>query len=91
MPLKIPAQSVKVVRDGKPVWAPIGAPFPFTDAEIADIQAVAPGALLAVNVREAEKVVEAARAADEAPAEDSKPAPRKRGRTAAAPAADDDL
>ena len=71
MPLKIARESIKVSRDGAPVWVPTGKPFNFTDEEVEQIEAASPTALLAVNVREAEDIV-AALAADT-----GKPASRK--------------
>lgn len=37
MPTLVPLKGVIVHRDGKSVMAPIGEPFDFTDAEVADI------------------------------------------------------
>lgn len=45
MKVRVPVQSVIVVRDGKSVSPPLGAPFEFEDAEVADIERMNPAAL----------------------------------------------
>lgn len=72
MPLKMPAQNIKVVRDGQPVWPEIGKPFDFTDDEISEIEEANPEALMPVNVREAREIV----AAVDGDKDDGKPKPR---------------
>lgn len=50
MPVRIPRNSIVVIRDGKHVIPPLGQLFEFTDAELADINAVNPDAVrLPVN------------------------------------------
>ena len=84
MPLKIPAQSVKVFRKG-PVYPTIGVPFDFTDDEIAHITEVSPDALLTVNVKEARDIVAAV------DGDDSKGKPAPRGKKTTKTEDDDDL
>ena len=45
MPIRVPLQSVPVVRDGKRVEPKIGEPFEFTDDEVQHIEAANPDAL----------------------------------------------
>lgn len=45
MPIRVPLQSVPVVRDGNRVEPKIGEPFDFTDEEVEHIEAANPDAL----------------------------------------------
>lgn len=45
MPIRVPVQSVLVIRDGKRVRPPLGTPFEFTAKELAEINAVNPVAI----------------------------------------------
>jgi hypothetical protein len=45
MPKFVAVQGVRVHRDGKAVDVPLNEPFDFTDEEVADIQAMNPGAI----------------------------------------------
>ena len=50
MPVRIPRNSIVVIRNGNHVIPPLGQLFEFTDAELADINAVNPDAVrLPVN------------------------------------------
>jgi len=53
MPIRIPVHTIVVTREGKRVSPTIGQPFEFSVEEIAEINAVAKGAL-----RKVERVVE---------------------------------
>lgn len=53
MPKFVPVQGVIVHREGKSVVAPLDKPFDFTDAEVADILAMQPGAIREVIVESA--------------------------------------
>lgn len=45
MPIRVPLQSVVVLRNKQSVTPPLDKPFEFTDDEIAQIEAVNPAAL----------------------------------------------
>lgn len=45
MPIRIPKQTIRLVRDGENVTPDIGEPFDFTADELADINAVNPDAI----------------------------------------------
>lgn len=68
MPKKVPLISVTVFRDGKPLALPVNKPYDFTEDEVDEIDALAPGALR-------DPIVEVASADVSAPA--AKTAPTK--------------
>ena len=45
MPKKVPLIAITVHRDNKPIVPPVGKSFDFTDAEIAEVEAMMPGGL----------------------------------------------
>lgn len=47
---RVPQQSVVVHRDGKQIVPPIGQPFEFTAAELAEIESINPDAITALAV-----------------------------------------
>lgn len=89
MTLRYVQQTVVVMRKGNSTTPPIGAPFDFTDDEIAQIEEASPDALSPVNIKEAEAIVAAATGAD-GDKDDGKKAGGKGSRKSASKAGDDD-
>ena len=91
MPKRIPLKTVIVHRDGKSVAAPIGKPFDFTEAELADIARHNPSAVKRVEIAASdEDYVKPAAKTEGGEKEPADPVAAARAKAAAAAAAADD-
>lgn len=86
MPVMIPRQSIKVIRNKEGVIPVIGQPFEFTDDEIAEVEQASPDALESPDLGAAKKLI-AAMEGEPKPAE---PAPKGKGKGKAGKPGDGD-